>query len=232
VRLNTDVLYDVGLSHSSDEVPVMGMERRAEVIQLRLPLATPKGGRDSGAETKSIPITKRMIWESYKKVRKNKGAAGIDDETITMYEERLEDNLYILWNRMSSGSYFPPPVLEVEISKDDGRKRKLGIPTVNDRVAQQVIKTYLQPRFEAEFSPQSYGYRPLKNAHQAVEQVRKNVRRYHWVIDMDISSFFDKMSHELLMKAIERHVEEKWAKMYITRWIEAPIEDRNGNKRS
>ena len=141
VRPNTDDLYEVGLSHSSDEAPVMGVERRAEVTQLRLPLTTPKGGRDSGAETKSIPITKRMIWESYKKVRKNKGAAGIDDETIAMYEERLEDNLYILWNRMSSGSYFPPPVLEVEIAKDDGRKRKLGIPTVNDRVAQQVIKS-------------------------------------------------------------------------------------------
>jgi group II intron reverse transcriptase/maturase len=232
VRPNTDVLYDVGLSHSSDEVPVMGMERRAEVTQLRLPLTTPKGGRDSGAETKSIPITKRMVWESYKKVRKNKGAAGIDDETIAMYEERLEDNLYILWNRMSSGSYFPPPVLEVEILKDDGkRKRKLGIPTVNDRVAQQVIKSYLEPRFEAQFSRQSYGYRPLKNAHQAVEQVRKNIRIYHWVIDMDISSFFDKMSHELLMKAIDRHVEEKWVKMYITRWLTAPIEDRKGNRR-
>jgi hypothetical protein len=179
VRPNTDDLYDVGLSHSSEEASVMGVERRAGVTQLRLPLTTPKGGRDSGAETKSIPITKRMVWESYKKVRKNKGAAGIDDETIAMYEERLEDNLYILWNRMSSGSYFPPPVLEVEIPKDDGkRKRKLGIPTVNDRVAQQIVKSYLEPRFEAQFSRQSYGYRPLKNAHQAVEQVRKNIRHY------------------------------------------------------
>jgi group II intron reverse transcriptase/maturase len=233
VRLNTDDLYETGLSHSSEEVPVMGVERRAGVTQLTLPLTTPKGGRDSGAETKSIPITKRMIWESYKKVRKNKGAAGIDEETIDMYEERLEDNLYTLWNRMSSGSYFPPPVLEVEIPKNDGRKRrKLGIPTVNDRVAQQVIKNYLEQRFEAEFSPESYGYRPLKSAHQAVEQVRKNVRHYHWVIDMDISGFFDNMSHDLLQRAIERHVEEKWAKMYITRWLQAPIEDRKGNKRS
>ena len=163
-RPNTDDLYEIGLSHSSDETSVMGVERRAEVTQLRLPLTTPKGGRDSGTETKSIPITKRMILESYKKVRKNKGAAGIDEETIAMYEQRLEDNLYMLWNRMSSGSYFPPPVLEVEIAKDDGRKRKLGIPTVNDRVAQQVIKSYLEQRFEAEFSPQSYGYRPLKSA--------------------------------------------------------------------
>jgi group II intron reverse transcriptase/maturase len=233
VRLNTDVLYDVGLSHSSDETPVMGVERRAGVTQSKVPLTTfQTKGRDNGSETKSIPITKRMIWESYKKVRKNKGAAGIDDETIVMYEERLEDNLYILWNRMTSGSYFPPPVLEVEIPKDDGkRKRKLGIPTVNDRVAQQVIKSYLEPRFETEFSPQSYGYRLLKSAHQAVEQVRKNVRLYHWVIDMDISGFFDNMSHELLQKAIERHVREKWAKMYITRWLSAPIEDRKGNRR-
>ena len=232
VRLNTDDLYENGLSLSSEEAPVMGVERRTGVTQLRLPLTTPQRGRDSGSETKSIPITKRMIWESYKKVRKNKGAAGIDEETIDMYEQRLEDNLYTLWNRMSSGSYFPPPVLEVEIPKDDGRKRKLGIPTVNDRVAQQVLKNYLEQRFEAEFSPQSYGYRPLKSAHQAVEQVRKNVRRYQWVIDMDISGFFDNMSHELLQKAIERHVEEKWAKMYITRWLQAPIEDREGIKRT
>ena len=232
VRQNTNALQDGGLSRSSVETTVMGVERRAEVTQLRLPLTTPEGGRDSGAETKSIPITKRMIWESYKKVRKNKGAAGIDEETIEMYEERLEDNLYMLWNRMSSGSYFPPPVLEVEIPKDDGRKRKLGIPTVNDRVAQQVLKNYLEQRFEAEFSPQSYGYRPLKSAHQAVEQVRRNVWHYHWVIDMDISGFFDNMSHDLLQRAIERHVQEKWAKMYITRWLQAPIEDRKGNKRS
>lgn len=232
VRLNTDDLYETGLSHSSEEASVMGVERRAGVTQLRLPLTTPKGGRDSGAETKSIPITKRMIWESYKKVRKNKGAAGIDEETIEMYEQRLEDNLYMLWNRMSSGSYFPPPVLEVEIPKNDGRKRKLGIPTVNDRVAQQVLKNYLEQRFEAEFSPESYGYRPLKSAHQAVDQVRRNVRHYHWVIDMDISGFFDNMSHDLLQRAIERHVQEKWAKMYITRWLQAPIEDRKGNTRT
>ncbi len=120
----------------------------------------------------------------------------------------------------------------MEIPKDDGRKRKLGIPTVNDRVAQQVLKNYLEQRFEAKFSPQSYGYRPLKSAHQAVEQVRRNVWHYPWVIDMDISGFFDNMSHELLQKAIERHVQKKWAKMYITRWLQAPIEDRKGNKRT
>ena len=132
---------------------------------------------------------------------------------------------------MSSGSYHPTSVLEVEIPKDDGRKRKLGIPTVRDRICQQVIKDYLEGRFEAEFSEHSYGYRPLKNTHQALTAVRKNVREYAWVIDMDISGFFDNMSHELLMKAIEQHVEEKWVKMYITRWLESPIEDREKNKR-
>lgn len=187
-------------------------------------------GRDSGTETKSLPITKRMIWEAYKKVRGNKGAAGIDEETLEMYEERLKDNLYILWNRMSSGSYFPPSVLEVEIPKGDGRMRKLGIPTVNDRVAQQVVKTYLEPRFEQEFSPHSFGYRPGKSAHEAVAEVQKNVRQYRWVVDIDIKGFFDNMSHELLMKAIDRHVEEKWVKMYILRWLESPNEDREGNK--
>src|SRR4030042_5957984 len=232
VRLKTDALYELGLSHSSEEAPVMGGERRAEVIQLELALTTlDKQGRDNGTSTKSVPITKQMVGESYKKVRSNKGAAGIDEETIEMYEKHLSDNLYILWNRMSSGSYFPPPVLEVEISKEDGRKRKLGIPTVNDRIAQQVVKSYLEPRFEAVFSPRSYGYRPLKSAHQAVEQVRTNVLNYPWVIDMDITSFFDSMSHELLQRAVERHVEEKWAKMYITRWLNAPIEDQKGNIR-
>jgi RNA-directed DNA polymerase len=233
VRLETEALYDGGFSCSSEEAPVMGVERRTGVIQLELPLTTSGNrGRDNVPPTKSLPITKQMVWEAYKKVRSNRGAAGIDEETIKMYEERLSDNLYMLWNRMSSGSYFPMPVLEVEISKNDGRKRKLGIPTVNDRVGQQVIKNYLEPRLEEEFTPESYGYRPLKNAHQAVEQVRKNVRRYQWVIEMDIASFFDKMSHELLMKAIEKHVTEKWVRMYITRWLEAPIEDKEGKRRN
>ena len=233
VRLNTKALQDGGLSRSSEETPVMGAERRAEVIQLELPLTTLGNQRRfNGAETKSIPITKQMVWMAYKKVRSNKGAAGIDEQTIEMYEERLIDNLYVLWNRLSSGSYFPPSVLEVEIPKDDGRTRKLGIPTVSDRIAQQVIKSYLEPRLEAEFSPQSYGYRPLKNAHQAIAEVRKNVWAKGWVIDMDIASFFDRMSHELLMKAINRHVKERWVKMYVRRWLESTIEDRKGNKRS
>lgn len=232
VRLKTEALYDGGLSRSSEEAPVMGMERRTEVIQLELPLTTyNKKGRDKGTTTRSVPITQKMILAAYHKVRSNKGSAGIDKETLERYEERKADNLYILWNRMSSGCYFPPPVLEVSIPKDDGRKRKLGIPTVNDRVAQQVVKNYLEPRLESEFLENSYGYRPLKSAHQALAEVQSNVRKYSWVIDMDISGFFDNMSHELLNKALEKHVEEKWVMMYISRWLTAPIEDKSGNTR-
>jgi group II intron reverse transcriptase/maturase len=231
-RLNTDVLYEGRLSRSSKEAPVMGVERRAEVIQLKLPLSTLSDrGRNGTMETKSIPITQEMVIASYKRVRSNKGAAGIDGESLEKFEEKLSKNLYKIWNRLSSGSYHPTDVLEVEIPKDDGRKRKLGIPTVSDRIAQQVVKDYLEARFEKEFSEHSYGYRPLKSAHQAVAQVRRNVREYGWVIDMDISSFFDKVSHELLMKAIDRHVSEEWVKMYIKRWLNTSIEDRKGNKR-
>jgi RNA-directed DNA polymerase len=231
-RPNTNDLREGRLSRSSDESPVMGVERRAEVIQLKLPLSPlDNRGRNRTMETKSIPVTQEMVIAAYKRVKKNKGAAGIDDETLEVFEKNISDNLYVIWNRLCSGSYHPSSVLEVEIPKDDGKMRKLGIPIVRDRIAQQVIKDYLEDRFEAIFSENSYGYRPMRNTHQAIAQVRRNVREYQWVIDMDISSFFDKMSHELLMKAVDKHVEEKWVKMYLIRWLEAPIENRNGNKR-
>jgi RNA-directed DNA polymerase len=144
-RPNTDDLCEGRLSRSSDEAPVMGVERRAEVIQLKLPLSPlDTRGRNGTMETKSIPITQEMVIAAYKRVKKNKGAAGIDDETLKMFEEKLSDNLYVIWNRLSSGSYRPTSVLEVEIPKDDGRKRKLGIPIVRDRIAQQVIKITLK----------------------------------------------------------------------------------------
>jgi group II intron reverse transcriptase/maturase len=231
VRRNTNAMYDGGFNRSSKEVSVMGMERRVEVVQLKMPFTTLNNqGMTDVSLTKGFPITQDMVIEAYRKVRSNDGSAGIDRETIEEYEKQLKSNLYCLWNRMSSGSYFPQPVLEVEIPKRDGNKRKLGIPTVNDRVAQQVVKSYLEPRLEREFVNSSYGYRPLKSAHQAVEAVRKNVREYRWVIDMDISKFFDKMSHDLLMKAIDKHVTEKWVKMYIERWLIAPIGKKNGEQ--
>ncbi len=129
---------------------------------------------------------------------------------------------------MSSGSYFPQAVKEVVIPKAGGGERKLGIPTISDRIAQEVVKTYLEPRMEAIFSKNSYGYRPNKSAHHALEQVRENVRRYSWVVDMDIKAFFDEVNHELLLKAIDKHVPEKWVQMYIVRWLECPIQTSSG----
>lgn len=231
VRPNTDAVNDGGLSRSSDESPVMGLERRAEVIQTRLNLSTPDGRRNSQCLSKGIPIDRYMVMEAYQDVAKNKGSSGVDNESLKDYEVKKSRNLYKLWNRLTSGSYFPPAVLEVEIPKDDGKKRKLGIPTVGDRIAQQVIKSYLEPRFEAIFSEHSYGYRPNKSAHQALQEVSSNVRQHAWAIDMDIKAFFDNVPHDLLMKALRVHVKEEWVLMYIKRWLEAPIEDENGNQR-
>lgn len=229
VRLNTEAVYDDGLSRSSEEASVKGVERRTEVVQLELGLPTPnKRGMNSTTPARGIPITKQMVWEAYKKVRSNQGSAGIDNETIADYESNLSGNLYKLWNRMSSGSYFPVAVKEVSIPKTDGNRRKLGIPTVSDRIAQEVIRRYLEPRLEEEFSEHSYGYRPLKSSHQAVAQVKKNVLKYAWAIDMDIRSFFDNMSHDKVLLALERHVGEKWVMMYTKRWLTAPMMDKDG----
>lgn len=179
-------------------------------------------------ESKPIPVTKQMVKEAYRKVNSNKGSAGVDKESLEKFQENLLDNLYKIWNRMSSGSYHPQPVREVTIPKTDGSERKLGIPTISDRIAQEVVKTYLEPRLETVFSKNSYGYRPSKSAHQALEKVRENVRQYSWVVDMDIKSFFDEVNHELLLKAIDKHVTEKWVKMYIERWLVCPIQNPKG----
>lgn len=179
-------------------------------------------------KAKPLPISRDMVWRAFKKVKSNKGSAGIDNVSIIKYEANLSDNLYKLWNRMASGSYFPPAVKEKEIKKDNGKTRKLGIPTVSDRIAQQVIKDYIEPRLEEEFHPSSYGYRPLKSAHQALTCVKENVRKYAWVIDLDITAFFDNVDHEKMLLALDRHVAEQWIKMYIKRWLEAPIAKVNG----
>ncbi|MCW2119716.1 group II intron reverse transcriptase/maturase [Flavobacterium sp. 7A] len=179
-------------------------------------------------ESKTIPITKKMVKEAYRKVNSNKGSAGVDAESLKKFQENLLNNLYKIWNRMSSGSYYPQAVKEVIIPKSDGGQRKLGIPTISDRIAQEVVKTYLEPRMEAIFSKNSYGYRPNKSAHNALEKVRENVRHYSWVVDMDIKAFFDEVNHELLLKAIDKHVSEKWVKMYIVRWLESPVQTQDG----
>jgi len=179
-------------------------------------------------ETKSVPVSKQQVWLAYKKVRSNAGSAGIDQVSMDEYDAHRSDHLYKLWNRMASGSYFPAPVKEVEIPKKDGKMRKLGIPTISDRVAQMVVKDYLEPRFEQLFSPHSYGYRSGKNAPQALSAVRENVRMLDWVIDLDIKGFFDTIDHVKLMLALEKHVSEKWCLMYIERWLQTPVQTKTG----
>ncbi len=180
-------------------------------------------------ETKSIPISRQEIWTAYKKVRSNNGSAGVDALSMKDYNANRSKQLYKLWNRMASGSYFPPPVKEVEILKKDGKVRKLGIPTISDRVGQMAIKMVLEPRLEKIFSNNSYGYRPNKNAHQALSEVRKNCRKTDWVIDLDIKGFFDNIDHNKLMLAVNKHVPEKWIRIYIERWLKAPKLTKSGN---
>jgi RNA-directed DNA polymerase len=177
---------------------------------------------------KSVPITYEEVVAAYKKTRKGGKAAGIDNESWTDFEKELEGNLYVIWNRLASGSYHPQAVRETEIPKKDGKLRKLGIPTLRDRIAQQVVKGYMEEKIDKLFHENSYGYRPLKDAHQAMEQVRKNCYEKDWVIDMDIHKFFDEIDHELMLKAVAFVTEEKWVKMYVERWLQMPIQKRDG----
>jgi len=163
------------------------------------------------------------VFEAYKKVKANRGSAGIDCQSLEDFEADLSGNLYKLWNRMASGSYHPPPVLRVEIPKNGGGTRPLGIPTVADRIAQMVVKDAIEPGMEKVFHPDSYGYRPGKSAHQAVAAARNRCWKRPWVLDMDIKSFFDTIDHELLMRAVRKHVSEKWQQLYIERWLKAPV---------
>ena len=179
-------------------------------------------------KTKSLPITKEMVWEAYLQVRRKGKSAGVDDLSMSQYDQQRHRHLYKVWNRLASGSYFPPPVLQVEIPKKNGSIRQLGIPTISDRVAQTVIKNQIEERLEKIFHPQSYGYRPKRSAHQALDQVRKNCWKYDWVIDMDIKNFFDDIDHDKLLKALGKHVEEKWVLRYIERWLKAPLKTRKG----
>jgi len=173
-------------------------------------------------KTKPFSISKWVVWEAWKRVRANQGAAGVDDVSISEFEERLKDNLYKIWNRMSSGTYFPPPVRLVNIPKADGGERTLGIPTVGDRVAQMVVKLYLEPVVDPCFHPDSYGYRPGKSAIEAVGQTWRRCWRYDWVLDLDIRGFFDNIDHSLMMRAVRKHTQCKWILLYIERWLKAP----------
>lgn len=180
------------------------------------------------SKAKPFSISKQVVWEAYKRVRANKGAAGVDEESIVDFDRDLKNNLYKLWNRMSSGSYFPPPVREEEIPKDDGGKRPLGIPTVADRVAQTVAKIYLEPKVEPSFHPDSYAYRHGKSAIEAVGVARRRCWRYDWVLDLDIKGFFDNLHHKLVMRAVRKHTDCKWIVLSIERWLKAPVQRKDG----
>ena len=179
-------------------------------------------------KAKPFSISKQAVWEAFKRIKANQGAAGVDGQSIEEFEKDLSNNLYKLWNRMSSGSYLPSPVRKVDIPKPDGRMRPLGIPTVADRVAQMVVKHYLEPILEPHFHPDSYGYRPGKSALDAVGIARKRCWKYHWALDLDIKSFFDTIDHELLMRAVRKHTDCKWVLLYIERWLKAPVQLTDG----
>jgi group II intron reverse transcriptase/maturase len=158
-------------------------------------------------EAKPYDIPKDLIWEAYQRVKANRGAAGVDGESLEAFEKNLKGNLYKIWNRMSSGSYFPPPVRRVEIAKASGGTRPLSIPTVADRIAQTVVKMVLEPIVEPIFHGDSYGYRPGKSGLDAIEVARKRCWRADWVIDLDIKSFFDCLDHELVERAVAKHTD-------------------------
>jgi RNA-directed DNA polymerase len=177
---------------------------------------------------KPLRIAKQVVWEAHKRVSANQGAAGVDGESIVEFERDLKNNLYKLWNRMSSGSYFPPPVRTVEIPKDSGGTRTLGIPTVADRIAQMVAKMYLEILVEPHFHPDSYGYRHGKSAVQAVGVTRQRCWRLDWVLDLDIKGFFDNLDHALLLRAVRKHTDCRWLILYVERWLQAPAQLPDG----
>jgi RNA-directed DNA polymerase len=173
-------------------------------------------------------IPKELVAAAFRAVKSNAGGAGIDKETIGQFESKRKDNLYKIWNRMSSGTYFPPPVKAVAIPKKSGGERVLGVPTVSDRVAQMVVKMVLEPILEPIFLPDSYGYRPEKSALDAVGVTRKRCWKYDWVLEFDIKALFDNIEHGLLLKALDKHTDCKWVRLYIKRWLTAPLQLADG----
>jgi RNA-directed DNA polymerase len=184
---------------------------------------------ESKSQVKPFEISKAMVWEAYRRVKANKGSAGVDGVTIEQYEQDLKNNLFKLWNRLSSGSYFPPPVKAVPILKAGGRGvRILGVPTVDDRIAQTTAAMYLEREVEPVFHPDSYGYRPRRSALDAVRRCRERCWSSDWVIDLDIRAFFDSVDHTLMLKAVERHTDQTWILLYVQRWLVAPLRQQDG----
>ena len=188
----------------------------------------PASGEERRAKAKAFDIPKQLVVEAYRRVKANRGAAGVDGESLRRFEADRKNQLYKIWNRLSSGSYFPPPVRLVEIEKAGGGRRPLGIPTVADRVAQAVVKLVLEPGVDPQFHVDSYGYRPGKSAHLAVAQARRRCWMYDWVIDLDIKGFFDNLPHDLVERAVARHTKLPWVRLYVARWLRAPMQRRDG----
>jgi group II intron reverse transcriptase/maturase len=211
----------------------MRVEPRDQPVQLQAQF-NPEGEEAVG-EAKPYVISEDQVAQAWRLVKANRGAGGVDGQTLSAFEKDLEGNLYKIWNRMSSGSYFPPPVRLVEIPKGDGRMRPLGIPTVADRVAQMVVKLVLEPLVEPKFHPDSYGYRPGRSALDAVGKARERCFRFDWVIDLDIKGFFDNLRHDLVLKAVRHHTEAesglKWIPLYVERWLQAPLQLEDGTLR-
>src|SRR5215470_19800639 len=222
----TEAEHRGGAARSRAEGSVMELDRRGCVVQPR-PRAN-RQRKEPGDEAKPFKIPKRDVWEAFKRVKANQGAAGVDGQSIADFEANLSGNLYKLWNRMSSGSYFPPPVRRVDIPKANGGTRPLGIPTVADRVAQEVVRRYLEPILEPVFHADSYGYRPGKSAIDAVAKARERCWRYDWVLDLDIKGFFDSIDWELMLKAVRRHTDCPWVLLYVERWLRSPVQMEDG----
>ena len=182
--------------------------------------------------SKPFNISKRRVYEAYRLVKANAGSAGVDKQSIAAFEVGLKGNLYKLWNRMSSGSYLPPPVLAVAIPKKSGGERLLGVPTVSDRIAQMVVKLEFEPLVEPHFLPDSYGDRPGKSALEAIGVTRKRCWRYDWVVEFDIKGLFDNIPHDLLMKAVEKHTDSAWVRLYIRRWLTASLPLPDGTEQA
>lgn len=181
------------------------------------------------ATDKPFTIDKRKVFDAFKAVKSNGGSAGVDGQTLEQFEADLKGNLYKIWNRMSSGSYFPPPVRAVSIPKKSGGQRILGVPTVADRVAQMVVKQAIEPNLDSAFLADSYGYRPGRSALDAVGVTRERCWRYAWVLEFDIKGLFDNIDHELLLRAVRKHVTCTWALLYIERWLKAPMVQEDGS---
>src|SRR6266850_861863 len=215
-----------GAARSRDEGSVMGLDQRGCVVQPRT--RANRRREELVDKAKPFDIPKREVWEAFKRVKANQGAAGVDRPSIANFEADLSTTLYKLWNRLSSGSYFPPPVRRVDIPKANGGTRPLGIPTVADRIAQEVVRRYLEPILEPVFHSDSYGYRPGKSAIDAVRTARERCWRYDWVLDLDIQGFFDSIDHELLLKALRKHTDCRWVLLYVERWLKASVQLEDG----